>query len=96
MTIKEMLKKVEAYNEIAQLMGQDTVSLYIRDVGWHTTAEVKDIKSYKKFVTENYIKCVAEAILNYKDYDFKVETADLLVHDQFGGEFKFYLNYWVE
>lgn len=68
MTINEMLKKVEAHNEVAELVGNHKAVLVMEDESFR--AEVHNMKAFRKLVKEEYIEEMAEAILNSKNYEF--------------------------
>ncbi len=67
MTVKELIKKMDSYNEIARLVDAPEMEIRFKDGIFSST--VKDSKSFAKFVRETYIKCVADDILN-GDYEF--------------------------
>lgn len=79
MTLKEMIKKINTYNEIAYVMGTDKVVLEISifEVGcncclWNVmTTEFKDIK---KAITDEFVNDFANALLTYTDYEFDKDT----------------------
>ena len=102
MTIKEMLKKVEGYNEIAQRMtASPAVNLVFMDEdsqichAW-TRTTVTDYRAFANFVRRNYIPEVAGAILTYDGYEFDqahaVALAPVFDHKQVSN-FTFYLEY---
>lgn len=68
MTINEMLKKVEAHNEVAELVGNHKAVLVMEDDSFR--AEVQNMKAFRKLVKDEYIEEMAEAILNSKNYKF--------------------------
>lgn len=69
MTIKEMLKAVETYNEVAELVGSQKAVLVMGDE-FSSRTEVHNMKAFRKLVKEEYIEEMAEAILNSKNYEF--------------------------
>ena len=102
MTIKEMLKKVEGYNEIAQRMtASPAVNLVFMDEdsqichAW-TRTTVTDYRTFANFIRRNYIPEVAGAILLYDGYEFDqahaVELTPIFDHKQVNN-FTFYLEY---
>ena len=80
MTIKEMLKKVEAYNEVAEIAGTDKIELRF-SCGYACSEKVKDMKSFRKYIKDEYIDCFAEAILNKTDWAFD-EDREIAVVDK--------------
>lgn len=82
MTIKEMLKKVEAHNEVAELVGNHKAVLVMGDE-FSSRTEVQNMKAFRKFVKEEFIEEMAEAILNSKNYEFN-ETLFVTCKGRFG------------
>lgn len=70
MKIKEMIKKVEAYNEIAEITGGQKMVLHFYEMT--TTEKATEYKQISKFIRETYIKIVADAILD-GEYDFETD-----------------------
>lgn len=88
MTINEMLKKVEAYNEMSEIIGarfHSTVQLCMLDTSFPCTESyfAEDSKSFKKTIKETYIDETAQQILSYKDYAFN--TPVTFTHTDFTG-----------
>lgn len=76
MTIKEMIKKVDSYNEVARaIRGQElklTMYNYLflgSSCGTHV--DVTDIKTLRKWLKHENIEEVAEAILTEGGYEFE-------------------------
>ena len=72
MTMKEMFKKVEGYNEIAELMKTDKVQLVLTSIDNGFVAVQGHFKSYKEFtgfVKEEYFSDVAENLIKSKDWE---------------------------
>lgn len=84
MTINEMLKKVDTYNEMSEMLGvrfnQKVQLVMIDSTIISETYTATDMKSFRKAVKETYIDRCAKAILEYKDYEFNtpvtLETID--------------------
>lgn len=75
MTIKEMIKKVETYNEVARTIGRRELKLTMYNYlfigsSCGTHIDVTDFKALKKWIKEEQIEETAEAILN-ADYEFE-------------------------
>lgn len=73
MTIKEMLKKVEGYNEVTQYLTIDPASLVFEDTVGTYTANREYMTTYKtftKFINDNYFDEIADAILSFTGYEF--------------------------
>ena len=90
MTIRDMLKKVHTFNEIAEIMGTERAELRIKIPGCDAfIASAYSAAYYKKLATEindTFIKPVADAILSYNGYEFDVET-DVSCSDGWGTNF---------
>ena len=72
MKIKEMLKKVETYNEVAEVLGNRKAVLnFVDSVGDSilVSTEVTDYKEFAKYIRDTYITDVAKSILNL-EYEF--------------------------
>lgn len=84
MKIKEMLKKVDAYNEVANMIRTERAKLVLNIE--YDSFEVKDVKSFSKEIRDTFIKPMAEAILN-GDYKFDEEVL-ILFDDRWGYKFE--------
>lgn len=96
MTIKEMLKKVEAYNEVSSHLNYNRAVLCFKDGDGHTfvRAEIEDYRTFTNFLRRTYVPEVVETIKTWNGYKFdEPYTVDL--NDPFGGRitgtFIFYL-----
>ncbi len=72
MTIKEMFKKIETYNEIAEMVKTEKLRIYV-NIGHFHSIGFSDFNSFKKYIRNEYIREVEEAILKYDGYAFEVE-----------------------
>lgn len=75
MTINEMLKKVEAYNEMSEILGvrfHNKIQLCMLDTTLPCTESkfAEDLKSFRKAIKDMYFDETAQQILNYKEYAF--------------------------
>lgn len=71
MTLKEMLNKLNTYNEIAALTGNhQKLGLGIAIEDPDDSAYFTDYEALKKWLEENYIKPAATAILKNDGYEF--------------------------
>ena len=95
MTYKEMVKKINTYNEIAEMIGNEKAELRVQFDGYGYSEKVEDAKSFRKLITENYIDCCAKAILNYSEYEFN-KQAELSCTDSCGTEFTVKIEFWAE
>ena len=78
MTMKELFKKVETYNEIAEMMGTDKAKLVLTDIddkfGYaKVEGSFKTYKEFTKFVKDEYFKDVAENLIKSKDWEMDGE-----------------------
>lgn len=93
MTIKEMLKKVDGYNEVAEMVCTEKVELRVR-CGYGLSDLVKDYKSFAKYVRETYIKEIADAVLKCDKYELNKEmqfTVDGIFGDVIHSEIEFFI-----
>jgi hypothetical protein len=89
MTIKEMIKKVNTYNEVAEIAGTDKMILQLETgAGYH--CNILNYKSFKNWIRELYVPCVAEQVLNCATYEFDTYT-ELRCTDSLGSTFVEYV-----
>ena len=95
MTIGEMIKKVDTYNEVAKIAGVDKICLVFQDGSERET--VRDIKSFKEYLKETYIDCYAKAIINNASWEMD-EDCEISAVDNWGYEHKGFPSFrlWVE
>lgn len=86
MTLKEMFKKVEAYNEIAELMRTDKAVIYLYSKDCHTGKEFSKYEDLRKWVRKEFIKGTADRVLNHDGWEFDKEYTFNWI-DNFGWEF---------
>ena len=73
MTINEMIKKVNTYNEVARAVGFKELKLtmhYGSDGITFYRTDVEDMKSFKRFLNEELIEECVKAILS-ESYEFE-------------------------
>ena len=96
MTIKEMIKKIDGFNEVSRHLDKTVAVLEFVDSMPLRSEQVKDYKEFARFIRKTYISEVADAILSYKDYEFE-KPYEIAVAGRFGDELKetamFYVNY---
>lgn len=72
MTLKEMMKKVETYNEVAEVMGTQRAELLLEDGNvyeyFETWAELR------KYIRREYVSEYADALLKTNTYEMDKET----------------------
>lgn len=86
MTLKELFKKVEAYNEIAALMGTTPARIFFNtDPQFGFGEYFENFTDMKKYIKEEYIDPLADMVLKYKEWDFD-KQADFLWTDSFGDD----------
>ena len=94
MTIKEMLKKVDGYNEVAEMIGTEKAELRVVYDGYGLSDVVADYKSFAKFIRETYIKEIADAVLKCDKYELNKEmqfTVDGIFGDVIHSEIEFFI-----
>ena len=74
MTLKEMLKKIETYNEVATVLGYKRQVLEINDFLIDCTCRmftcrVSNYKELKKALSDNYTDTFVEALLKYEYFE---------------------------
>ena len=82
MTLKEMIKKVNTYNEVAKVLGEKEIVLKMKErfginITFETYAEIK------KAVNEEYSDWAVNAVLNYDGYELN-DTKEITVNTPFG------------
>lgn len=71
MKISEMVKKVEAYNEIDREIYNHFTKAYLHvNIGGYATYRVDSAKTFKRFIKSEYIDIMAKPIINYDGYKF--------------------------
>lgn len=75
MTVKEMLEKVNAYNEVNEVLGINyrQVKLVVEISGMYHH-DVTNMREFKKLMNDEYV--LADELLGYKFYEFG-EVAEL-------------------
>lgn len=75
MTLKQMFKKIEAYNEIAHMMGTSKAQIYFADVDEKFGISLggdhfDDYDAFRKYIKGEYHKEIADLILKSDCWDF--------------------------
>ena len=78
MTIKEMIEKINVYNEVASVIGQPKQALQINDFLFDTTCRMwtfttNDYREMKKAIKDNYIEEFAGKLLDFENFEFEQE-----------------------
>lgn len=75
MTMKEMFKKIEAYNDIADLMRSTKAKISLEDGDGccRQMGRFSNYEEFSKFVKHEYIKEVADKLLKYDNWDVDKE-----------------------
>lgn len=73
MTVKELFKKMDIYNECAELMRTEKAQIYFEDttIGLTFGDSFKTYEEFRKHIRKEYFKNVADQILSGKDWDFE-------------------------
>ena len=73
MTIKQLFKKVEAYNEIARKIGAHEIEVKVSfDYFW--SENFSTFKSFKKYLDKEIAEEMAEMLLASKDFEIDGKT----------------------
>ena len=83
MTLKDMFKKVENYNELAELMRVQKAAIRYNEE--FTLKTFDNYKEFRKFVKDEYLEEVAAEILA-SNFEFD-GTTEIKVVDRFDGEY---------
>ena len=89
MTLKDMMKKVETYNEIADLMGTQKAALAFADT--YRTERFLCYSDLWKYIRRKYLKEVADLILKDDTWGIDEDTT-LIWKDAFSKEHTFKIN----
>ena len=76
MKISEMFKKVQAYNELAQIMNSPKAHVWFADRPLSFIASgyaFTEYSDFRKYVRHEYVKDIADAILNSDDWQINSE-----------------------
>ena len=95
MTVKEMIKKVNKYNELSEEFNCGSKAVLVCNIGWADVHPVESWKEFKKHVNNEYIPCVAQAILECDRYEFSGDTT-IEVVDGWGYKFTEEVTFWTE
>ena len=87
MTLKKLFEKVEAYNEIAEMMHsrKAKIHFFLRDSCCNITfgESFESFESLRKYIRHEYIKEVADAVLKSSDWELDKEI-EISYTDYFG------------
>ena len=89
MKMKDMFKKVEAYNEIAELMHTSKAKIQFGE-GLFSSERFENYSDFKKYVRHEYIKEVAEEILNAEEWEIDGELEIKFGEGMFSSTSKFF------
>ena len=84
MTIKEMFRKIETYNDIAKLVGTDQIKITIT-VDTFYIESFQYFADFRKWLKKEWISEMGEAFLKYADFEFNAEHL-IEYEDIFGDE----------
>lgn len=75
MTMRELFKKIETYNEIAEMMGthKAKIALVEKDIIAMCAGTFKTYKEFAKFVKDEFFPDVAENLIKSKDWELNGE-----------------------
>lgn len=87
MTLKKLFEKVEAYNEIAEMMHsrKAKIHFFMRDSGCNIYfgESFDSFESLRKYIRHEYTKELADAVLKCSDWELDKET-EISYTDYFG------------
>lgn len=81
MKMKDLFKKIEVYNEVANMIGSASVNLHVA-VGFGFGYKYPDYRTFKLYINGEYIPEMAKAILNYDGYEIGKTVVECV--DRFG------------
>ena len=84
MTIKEMFKKIETYNEVAEMVRTEKLKVEVT-VDSFFGDSFNDFNSFKKYIKANWIKEAVDAMLKCSELEFDTEY-ELKYNGRFGEE----------
>ena len=87
MTVKEMFKKIENYNEVADLMRTNKEKIELSYEKYFAES-FTNYQEFRKYVKREFINPIPEKILNDTDFNFD-ETRHFVLTDLFGYTFDF-------
>lgn len=99
MTVKEMIKKVANYNEVASTLGlrhrKATLYCKIGEIGAVST-EVESFEEFRSWLEDLFIACVGDAVLDCDEYRFDtwqtIVARDSYRDDEFTEPVMFYVS----
>ena len=77
MKIKEMFKKVEGYNELAEVIGTEKAHIWFADKICESITDGEsftDYNEFRKYVRREYLKDIADFILNSDEWEMNGEV----------------------
>ena len=71
MKIKEAFKKLDNYNELAEMMNGDKMHIYFSDIlnGISFGEKFNSYDDFRKYIRREYRKEIADEILNTEDWE---------------------------
>ena len=72
MKMKDMFKKMETYNEVAEVMMVTKAKIQFGEK-WHSE-RFDNFNDFKKYIRNEYIKEVADKILNFEGWEIDGES----------------------
>lgn len=87
MKIREMFKKVEAYNELAEIMNGEKAHVWFAEKSVITIGDAfKDYNEFRKYIRREYFKDVEDFVLNSDEWEINSEKT---FTNNFGNEMTF-------
>lgn len=94
MTVREMIKKVEAHNKLSEELGLESRAALYFNCGLHSE-RIYGWKDFKDYINTEWIDVLAKVFLECKDYGFN-EVTDITAVDAWGYKFNEQIEFWVE
>lgn len=88
MTLRELFVKIKAYNEVAEIIGEDKMAIEISEYAENSTCrlwskECTEYKEMRRAILNTYVDYMAKALITFDgfefDRDFEIEGATISV-----------------
>ena len=90
MKAKELFKKLETYNELAEIMHTQKAAICFGEA--YYSERFNNYKEFSKYVKKTYIDEVAAKILNADNFEFDSETVIEYGSGIFAGSAKYFID----
>lgn len=69
MTVREIFKKVDAYNEVAEIMGTDKAIVKVAGFSFSCLDEFENFKDFRAYLKREIIDTLANAVLACDEFE---------------------------